>query len=84
MIDKIINLIFRWERLREAIFDEVHMYDEIVELLNDKEAMEINSKYWKEGDTWYSWRYNKEFNRYYFDDYGYKSISSLLDMSGEL
>ena len=84
MIDRLISTIFSWGKLRLAIFDEVHMYDRITEMLNDKEGMEIASKYWQEGDTWYGWTYNKEFNRYYFNDYGSKSISDLLDITGEL
>jgi hypothetical protein len=46
--------------------------------------MKIASKYWKEGDVWYGWTYSKEMNRYYFDDFGSKSFSELLDINGEL
>jgi hypothetical protein len=84
MIDNIVNLLFRWERLRKALFDEVRMYDHLDSIMKDPEAMEIASCHWKEGDTWYGWTHDKEMNRYYFDDVGSKSFSELLDRSGEL
>jgi hypothetical protein len=84
MIDKLINIIFSWEKLRLAIFDEVHMYDELDKRIKEYKNEKPANKYWKEGDTWYGWAYNKEFNRYYFNDYGTKSFFELLNISGEV
>ena len=84
MIDKLINVIFSWEKLRLAIFDEVHMYDHLDSILKDPEAMKIASKYWKEGNLWYGWSYNEAFNRYYFYDQGKASILDLMDTEGIL
>ena len=83
-MDRIISLIFSWEKLRLAIFEEVRFYDYITKVIKESKDEEPNNKYWKEGDTWYGWSYNKEFNRYYFNDYGTKSFSELLDISGEV
>ena len=82
MIDRLIKAIFSWEKLRLAIFDEVHMYDRIYKMI--EESKDTPNKYWMEGDLWYGWSYNPEFNRYYFYDTGSKSLMDLMDKEGIL
>jgi len=65
MMDKLVNSLFRWKRLREAIFDEVELYNEINKRLADNTP---GSAYWNDGDGWRSWTYKKERNKYYFND----------------
>jgi len=79
MIDWLVNRMFRWDTLRHAIFDEVHLYDHLDTIVNDPEGMKIASSSWMEGDTWYGWNYNSKKNRYYFDDIGNKSLIGLWE-----
>ena len=70
MIDWLVNRIFKWDSLRKAIFEEVHMYDHLDSVMNDPESMQTGSLCWMEGDMWYGWTYNSNAKRYYFDDIG--------------
>jgi hypothetical protein len=79
MIHWLVNRIFRWDSLRNAIFDEVHMYDHIETILNDPDGMKIASSSWMEGNAWYGWTFNESKNRYYFDDIGNKSLVGLWE-----
>ena len=79
MIDWLVNKIFRWEPLRKAIFEEVHMYDHLDSVMNDPESMQTGSLCWMEGDMWYGWKYNSNAKRYYFDDIGNKSLIGLWE-----
>ena len=79
MIDWLVNRIFSWENLRNAISDEVHMYDHLDSIMNDPDAMKTSSLSWMEGDTWYGWKFNESNNRYYFDDIGNKSLIGLWE-----
>ena len=65
MIDKLISILFRWDRLRLAIFDEVHMYDQIDEAIKDAT---IGSSHWHEPDGWRSWVFDEDRNVYIFND----------------
>jgi hypothetical protein len=79
MINYLVNRIFRWDRLRHAVFDEVMLYQSV-----DRSIWE-HSKYgpmnltWSEGDTWYGWTYNESNKRYYFDDIGNTSLMGLWE-----
>ena len=79
MIDWLVSKIFWWTPLRNAIFDEVHMYDHLDSIMSDPEAMETASLSWCEGDTWYGWTYDSNAKRYYFDDIGNKSLIGLWE-----
>jgi hypothetical protein len=79
MIDWLVNRIFRFASLREAIFDEVHMYDHLYSIMSDPDAMKTASLSWMEGDMWYGWTHNSDTGRYYFDDIGNKSLMGLWD-----
>jgi hypothetical protein len=79
MINWLVNRIFRWDTLRNAVFDEVIFYQSV------DRALWENSKYgptnltWSEGDTWYGWTYNESNKRYYFDDIGNISLMGLWE-----
>jgi len=79
MIDWLVNKIFRWDSLRNAIFSEVHMYDEIHKQMKEYKEEEPTNLTWSEGDTWYGWTYNSNAKRYYFDDIGNESLMGLWE-----
>ena len=79
MIDKLVNLIFKWDALRHAIFNEVDMYNSITRIMTDPEAMKTATAMWDEGDGWRGWTI-KEDGRYYFHDLPEKSISDIMDI----
>jgi hypothetical protein len=79
MIDWLVNRIFRFTSLRQAIFDEVHLYDHLDSIISDPKSMETASLSWCEGDTWYGWTYDSNAKRYYFDDIGNKSLIGLWE-----
>jgi hypothetical protein len=79
MIEWLVNRIFRWDPLRKAIFEEVHLYDHLDKIINDPKGMEIASASWMEGDKWYGWTYNSNAKRYYFDDIGSESLMGLWE-----
>jgi hypothetical protein len=66
MIDKVINMLFKWDRLREALFTEVNFYNSISRITKDPEAMKTASAFWDEGDGWRGW--SIEGDKYYFND----------------
>ena len=79
MVDKIVNFIFRWEKLRFAIFDEVNLYNSFTRILNDPESMETATALWDEGDGWRGWTIKDDGN-YYFHDLPEQSLSDILEM----
>jgi hypothetical protein len=79
MIDWLVNRIFRWDSLRHAIFNEVHMYDEVDKRIKEYKDEEPTNLTWSEGDTWYGWTYNSNAKRYYFDDIGNISLMGLWE-----
>jgi hypothetical protein len=83
MIDRLVNLFFRWGNLREALFAEVHMYDEVSKSIKEYKETGPTNLTWSEGDTWYGWTYNSNARRYYFDDIGNKSLMGLWENQWE-
>lgn len=79
MINKIVDLIFSWEKLRFAIFAEVDWYNSISRTLADPEAMKTASAMWCEPDGWRGW-YIKDDNTYYFHDLPEKGIGDMIDI----
>ena len=79
MVDKIVNFIFKWEKLRLAIFDEVNLYNSFTRILNDPESMETATALWDEGDGWRGWTIKDDGN-YYFHDLPEQSLSDILEM----
>lgn len=86
IVDRIVRLIFKWNRLRIAIFAEVDWYNSITRTLNDPESMKIASAIWCEEDGWRGWNI-KEDSTYYFHDIAEKELSDIFDIiysKGEL
>jgi len=75
MIDWLVNKLFWWAPLRNAIFAEVHMYDEIEASLNKP----TDNLSWEEGGLWYGYTYDSNAGRYYFDDIGHESLIDLWE-----
>ena len=76
-MDRIVNLLFRWGKLRNALMDEVHMYDQLNNILSDPKNMETASCIWLEEDGWKGWVFNRELNRYIFNDIGGDMLDTL-------
>lgn len=74
MIDWLVDKLFWWAPLRNAIFAEVHMYDELDKVINEP----TNNLAWKEGELWYGYSYDSNAGRYYFDDIGHDNLLDLL------
>ena len=79
MINWLVNRIFRWDPLREAIFDEVRLYQSIDKAMAEYDREHPTNLTWSEGDRWYGWTYNPELKRYYFDDIGNESLIGLWE-----
>jgi len=75
MIDKLVDMLFRWDKLREALFAEVHFYDQIDAAMNEP----TNNLSWEEGGLWYGYTYNEMHKTYLFDDIGHEELSDLWD-----
>jgi hypothetical protein len=75
MIDRLVNLIFRWDRLRDALFAEVHFYDEVDRAMKEP----TTNLTWEEGGLWYGYTLNEQHNIYLFDDIGHESMTDLWD-----
>ena len=76
MIDWLVNKIFRWDQLREAIFDEVELYKEIDRRLKDTTP---GSAYWNDGNGWRSWTYSAERKKYYFNDIPEQNLGDAIE-----
>ena len=83
MVDKIVNFIFKWEKLRLAIFDEVNLYNSFTRILNDPESMQTASAFWDDGDGWRGWTIKDDGN-YYFHDLPEKSLGDILEMISDV
>jgi hypothetical protein len=75
MIDWLVNKLFWWTPLRQAIFAEVHMYDELDRVINEP----TDNLSWEEGGLWYGYTYDSNAGRYYFDDIGHESLIDLWE-----
>ncbi len=79
MIDWLVKKIFWWTPLRNAIFNEVNMYQSIDRAIWEHENSNPTNLTWAEGDRWYGWTFNPVNNRYYFDDIGNESLMGLWE-----
>jgi len=79
MINWLVNRIFRWDPLRNAIFDEVRLYQSVDKDMAEYDRANPTNLTWSEGDTWYGWTYNESNKRYYFDDIGNTSLMALWE-----
>ena len=66
MVDWLVRKLFWWTSFREAVFAEVHMYDQLDEIMSDPESMNIGSSFYPDVDGWRGWSINN--NTYYFND----------------
>lgn len=76
---RLVNFIFKWEKLRIAIFAEVDWYNSISRTLADPEAMKTASTMWCDFDGWRGW-YIKNEGIYYFHDLPEKNIYDMMDI----
>jgi hypothetical protein len=77
MIDWLVNLIFSWGKLRDAVTFEVRMYDSIYRVMAQDVDQHPTNLSWLENGIWKGWSYSPEYNRYYFDDFGSDNLSDL-------
>ena len=75
MIEWLVHKLFWWAPLRQAIFEEVHFYDQIEAAMNEP----TTNCSWKEGELWYGYTLNEMHNLYLFDDIGYETMTELWD-----
>jgi hypothetical protein len=66
MINFIVRQLFKWRELRQALIEEVHMYDKLDRIMSDPDAMKIGSSFYPDLDGWRAWSFNKD--KYYFND----------------
>lgn len=83
VLDRLVNLIFSWNRLREAIFAEVHFYDMIDSRIKN-DIPEHNTALWCEQDGWRTKSFNANKNRFYFNDIPQDSLIDAMDYILEL
>jgi len=76
---KIVDFLFKWGRLRNAIFDEVNWQNSIGHTLADPESNRHGSLFWYEPDGWRGWRHNED-GSYYFHDTAEKDIGDVFDI----
>jgi hypothetical protein len=78
-MNKLVDLLFKWSKLRDAIFNEVDWQNSITRTLNDPESMKIASAMWCEEDGWRGWDI-KDDGSYYFHDVPEKNIGDIFDI----
>lgn len=78
-MDKLINFLFKFDRLRLAIFSEVDFYNSITRTLNDPESMKVASAFWCDEDGWRGWGI-KEDGNYYFHDIPEHGLGDIMDI----
>jgi hypothetical protein len=66
MIDWLVNKLFCWNPLREALISEATFYNSLTRTINDPESMKTASAFWDEGDGWRGW--SIEGDKHYFND----------------
>ncbi len=76
---KIIDFLFKWDRLRDAIFNEVDWQNSIIRTLDDPESMKTVSAMWCEEDGWHGWTV-KDDGTYYFHDIPEKNFGDAFDI----
>ena len=81
MIDYLVGLIFKWDNLRRAVIDEVHMYDSVGMAMLDSSRKNLS---WTEEDgLWRGWIFSEELNKYFFDDAGHDDFLELFESNIE-
>jgi predicted double-glycine peptidase len=78
MIENIVNLLFKWTSLRQAIFAEVNFYNSLTRIMEDPEAMKTAMSMWEDPDGWRGWVI-KDNGNYYFNDVPEFGMSDLIE-----
>jgi hypothetical protein len=55
MIEWLARRIFGWTALREHIFQEVHFYDYLDNIINDPEEMKTAASFYPDADGYRAW-----------------------------
>ena len=82
MIDWLVRQIFKIDPLRNALFQEVNMYNSLTRIMKDPEAMKTASAFWDEGDGWRGW--TVEGNKYYFNDIPEHDLLAVMESLEEM
>ncbi len=78
-MNKLVDLLFKWSKLRDAIFNEVNWQNSITRTLDDPESMKTASAMWCEEDGWRGWTV-KDDGTYYFHDIAEKDFGDAFDI----
>jgi hypothetical protein len=78
MIEWLANRIFGWTRLREYIFEEVHMHDYINSIMGDPESMKVSSSFYPDNDGYRGWSQNQYTGKYYFNDIPENNVADAI------
>lgn len=78
MIDWLVRQLFKWDRLRTALFSEVNMYNSLTRIMADPEEMKTATAMWEDVDGWRGWSIVD--NRYYFHDTPEKTLGDLMEV----
>jgi hypothetical protein len=72
--------MIRYFKLRKAMKEVIKNNNEFLMALAESERNEQSSNLtWDEDGVWKCWTYNRDTNRYYFDDIGNESITGLWE-----
>lgn len=78
-MDRIVNFLFKWEKLRVAIFREVEWENSLGRIIKDPESMKTGSLFWCDIDGWRGWTQTDDMS-YYFHDIPEKDIGDIFDI----
>ena len=72
--------MIRYFKLRKAMKQVLANNEEFMRALAESEKNDpYTNLTWEEDGVWKGWNFNKNTNRYYFDDIGSESITSVWD-----
>lgn len=72
--------MIRYFKLRKAIKQVIADHEDLIKALAESERNEpYTNLTWEEDGVWKGWNFNQNTNRYYFDDIGSESITSVWD-----
>lgn len=82
MVNWLVDQIFKWDKLRNAIFAEVDWYNSITRIWEDPEDMKTSVAMWCEEDGWRGWGI-KDNGNYYFHDIPEKGLGDIMEILTE-
>jgi hypothetical protein len=72
--------MIRYFKFRKAIKEVIKSnYEFLMELAESERNEQSSNLTWDEDGVWKGWTYNRDTNRYYFDDIGNESIMGLWE-----